>query len=168
MTPFHLQILAPERAFYDGDCVSLVVPISDGMLGIMAGRAPLTAALKDGEVIFTLPDGTRRSCAVTRGMLDISRGSFPNPPSLPKKSMRKQNGLRCRKRCWSFLKNRDERITWYHSSPLQGHSTISKSSSTMQSRKPTGNRPVSFLQADAGGAFTDISQLQAVLIINSS
>ena len=73
MTPFHLQILAPERAFYDGDCVSLVMPISDGMLGIMAGRAPLTAALKDGEVIFTLPDGTRRSCAVTRGMLDISR-----------------------------------------------------------------------------------------------
>lgn len=73
MTPFHLQILAPERAFYDGDCVSLVVPISDGMLGIMAGRAPLTAALRDGEVIFTLPDGTRRSCAVTRGMLDISR-----------------------------------------------------------------------------------------------
>ena len=158
MTPFHLQILAPERAFYDGDCVSLVVPISDGMLGIMAGRAPLTAALKDGEVIFTLPDGTRRSCAVTRGMLDISRDvarilseSAVAPEEIDEEA-----------------ENRDERITWYHSSPLQGHSTISKSSSTMQSRKPTGNRPVSFLQADAGGAFTDISQLQAVLIINSS
>ncbi len=73
MTSFHLQILSPERPFYEGPCVSLVVPISDGMLGIQAHHVPLTAALTDGEVVFTLPDGTKRSCAVTRGMLDISR-----------------------------------------------------------------------------------------------
>ena len=73
MTPFHLQILSPERPFYEGPCVSLVVPISDGMLGIQAHHTPLTAALTDGEVIYTLPDGTKHSCAVTRGMLDISR-----------------------------------------------------------------------------------------------
>ena len=69
---FHLEILSPERPFYTGECLSLVVPISDGMLGIMANHAPLTAAIMDGEVIFTLPDGTRRICAVSRGMLDIS------------------------------------------------------------------------------------------------
>ena len=72
MTPFHLEILSPERDFYTGDCISLVVPISDGMLGIMAHRAPLTAAIADGEVIFTLPDGTRRICAVADGMIDVS------------------------------------------------------------------------------------------------
>lgn len=72
MTPFHLDILSPERPFYSGDCVSIVVPISDGMLGIMAHHTPLTAAVMDGEVIFTLPDGTRRSCAVSRGILDVS------------------------------------------------------------------------------------------------
>ena len=74
MTPkcFHLEILSPERAFYSGECVSLVVPISDGMLGIMYGRAPLTAAITDGEVVFTLPDGTRRVCAVADGMVDVS------------------------------------------------------------------------------------------------
>ena len=70
--PFHLEILSPERNFYTGDCLSLVVPISDGMLGIMAGRAPLTAAVSDGEVLFTLPDGTRRVCAVADGMIDVS------------------------------------------------------------------------------------------------
>ena len=42
---FHLEILSPERTFYNGDCVSLMVPISDGMLGIMAGHTPLTAAI---------------------------------------------------------------------------------------------------------------------------
>ncbi len=72
MKAFHLDILSPERTFYSGDCVSLVVPISDGMLGIMAGRAPLTAAILDGEVVFTLPDGTRRYCAVADGMVDVS------------------------------------------------------------------------------------------------
>ncbi len=73
LTPFHLEILSPERSFYTGDCVSLVVPISDGMLGIQYGRAPLTAAIQDGEVTFTLPDGTRRVCAVSSGMVDVSR-----------------------------------------------------------------------------------------------
>lgn len=73
MKTFHLEILSPERSFYTGDCLSLVVPISDGMIGIQAGRAPLTAAIQDGEVHFTLPDGTRRVCAVSAGMVDVSR-----------------------------------------------------------------------------------------------
>ncbi|MBQ6551445.1 MAG: ATP synthase F1 subunit epsilon [Lachnospiraceae bacterium] len=72
MNTFELQILTPERPFYWGPCVSLTVPISDGMLGIMAGHEPLTAAIRDGEVHFTLPDGTVRTCAVTRGLLDVS------------------------------------------------------------------------------------------------
>lgn len=69
---FHLEILSPERNFYIGDCISLIVPISDGMLGIMAGCAPLTAAIANGEAVFTLPDGTRRVCAVGDGMVDVS------------------------------------------------------------------------------------------------
>ena len=72
MKTFQLFILTPERPFYEGPCVSLQAPISDGMLGILAGHTPLTAALMDGEVIFTLPDGTKKSCAVTRGLLDVS------------------------------------------------------------------------------------------------
>ena len=73
MNTFELQILTPERPFYEGPCVSLSVPISDGMLGIMAGHIPLTAAVMTGEASFTLPDGSRRRCAVTRGLLDVSK-----------------------------------------------------------------------------------------------
>ena len=72
MTVFHLEILSPERTFYNGDCVSLVVPISNGMFGIQAHHAPVTAAIVDGEVTFTLPDGSRRVCAVSGGMVDVS------------------------------------------------------------------------------------------------
>ena len=73
MAVFHLEILSPDRPFYQGECVSLVAPVTDGMIGIMAGHTPVTAALMDGEVAFTLPSGETRSCAVTRGMLDVSR-----------------------------------------------------------------------------------------------
>ena len=72
MNTFHLEILSPERTFYNGDCVSLIVPIGNGMFGIQAHHAPVTAAIMDGEVTFTLPDGTKRYCAVSGGMVDVS------------------------------------------------------------------------------------------------
>ena len=73
MEIFHLEILSPERPFYKGDCISLVVPVTDGMMGIMANHEPMTAAILDGELHFTLPDGESKVCVVSRGMLDISK-----------------------------------------------------------------------------------------------
>ena len=72
---FHLDLLSPERAFYSGECTSLIVPVSDGMMGIMANRSPMTAAIFDGPLSFTKPDGETVVCAVTRGMLDVSGGN---------------------------------------------------------------------------------------------
>ena len=73
MDTFRLEIISPERPFYEGDCISLVVPVTDGMMGVMAHHEPMTAAICDGEASFTLPDGTKRSCVLSRGMLDISK-----------------------------------------------------------------------------------------------
>lgn len=73
MKTFHLEILTPEKAFYMGECQSLMIPISDGMLGIMAGHAPLTAAIHNGCVSYTLPDGSKTECAVSRGMLTVDK-----------------------------------------------------------------------------------------------
>ncbi len=73
MDCFNLEILSPERPFYKGDCISLIVPISDGMMGVMANHEPMTAAILDGELTFTLPDGTTKVCVVSRGILDIDK-----------------------------------------------------------------------------------------------
>lgn len=70
---FLLSILSPDRPFYVGPCVSLILPIGDGSLGIMAHHTPLTAAVMDGEVRFTTPDGKTTLCAIGRGMVDVSR-----------------------------------------------------------------------------------------------
>lgn len=72
METFYLEILSPTRTFYSGECVSLSMPISDGMIGIMAHHTPLCAAITDGEVDFTLPSGEEVACAVTRGMVDFT------------------------------------------------------------------------------------------------
>ena len=73
MNGFRLEILTPEREFYSGECVSLVIQLEDGMLGIMAGHTPMTAAIPDGEISFSKPDGEKVICAVTGGMINVSR-----------------------------------------------------------------------------------------------
>lgn len=71
MTAFNLEILTPERIFYRGECISLIVPITDGMLGIMANREPITASLTNGEAYYTKPDGKKILFSVSGGMIDV-------------------------------------------------------------------------------------------------
>ncbi|MBR7092413.1 MAG: ATP synthase F1 subunit epsilon [Clostridia bacterium] len=74
MNTFLLEILTPEKPFFRGECVSVIVPTSDGMFGILANHAPLTAAISDGKITWTQGDGTTRICAVTRGMVSAAAG----------------------------------------------------------------------------------------------
>lgn len=71
MNSFHLEILSPERVFYRGECVSLIVPISDGMLGVMANCEPFTASLTIGEAYYTKPDGEKILFSISGGMIDV-------------------------------------------------------------------------------------------------
>ena len=71
MKSFHLEILTPERVFYKGECVYLCVPITDGMLGIMANREPITASVTFGEAHYTAPNGEKTVFSVSGGMIDV-------------------------------------------------------------------------------------------------
>ena len=71
MTSFYLEILTPERVFYKGDCISLMVPITDGILGIMANREPVTASLTGGEASFTDPSMKKTLFSISGGMIDV-------------------------------------------------------------------------------------------------
>ena len=75
MKTFQLEILTPERVFYRGECVSLIVPITDGMLGIMANREPITASLANGEAFYTKPDGERILFSLAGGMIDVENNT---------------------------------------------------------------------------------------------
>ena len=68
---FHLRVLAADRPFYEGMCVSLTVPAVDGSMGILAGHSNTIAALVPGAMSVTLPSGERRTAAVSGGLIKV-------------------------------------------------------------------------------------------------
>ncbi len=71
MNVFTLEVLAAEKPFYEGECVSLVIPLSDGQYGIQAKHNNTFAAIIPGELKITLPDGKEIIAAVSEGMVKI-------------------------------------------------------------------------------------------------
>lgn len=49
---FNLTIISPEKRFYAGSVVSLIVPATLGYLGVLADHIPLTANLGSGKIII--------------------------------------------------------------------------------------------------------------------
>lgn len=72
MMLFPLEILTPENVFFKGDCLSIVFPTTDGMIGVMANHSPLISAIGNGRITFTTGDGTSMMCAVSRGMISVN------------------------------------------------------------------------------------------------
>ena len=52
MNFFKLRILTAERAYFDGDCESLVIPTLTGQVGIQAGHSPMIASVIPGMLLY--------------------------------------------------------------------------------------------------------------------
>jgi len=51
-----LQIITPDKTLYDGKADMVVVPGTDGLIGILNDHAPLVSALSNGLVKVKLDD----------------------------------------------------------------------------------------------------------------
>lgn len=71
MNTFRLVVLAAEKPFYDGECVSLVIPTSDGQYGIQAMHCDMIAAIVPGMLKITSPDGEETVAAVSEGLIKV-------------------------------------------------------------------------------------------------
>lgn len=70
---FRLTVVTPERPYFDGDCTSLVVPGTEGYLGVLTGHAPLLTAVAPGELRITeAPGEAPRILAVSGGFFEVS------------------------------------------------------------------------------------------------
>ncbi len=69
---FRLSIVTPEKTFYEEEITSLVVPGTEGYLGILSHHAPLITALKPGMIEFRDADDKVRITAVSGGFLEVS------------------------------------------------------------------------------------------------
>lgn len=67
---FHLEIIAADRIFYQGECEHLVITAIDGLLGIMAGHEPLVTALPTGELKY-MTGGKWHYAAISGGFIEV-------------------------------------------------------------------------------------------------
>ncbi len=47
---FRLQIITPERSFFDAQVEMVVIIAPDGEIGIMAGHSPMVISMKEGAI----------------------------------------------------------------------------------------------------------------------
>ncbi|MCI8909442.1 MAG: ATP synthase F1 subunit epsilon [Oscillibacter sp.] len=71
METFQVRILAADRAFYEGPCVSLTIPASDGEMGILARHSSMIAAIQPGTLRYQVPGEPVRLAAVSPGMVKV-------------------------------------------------------------------------------------------------
>ena len=69
MDTFQVHILAADRTFYEGPCLSLTVPTSDGERGILAHHSSMMAAIVPGVLRFRPPEQEEKLLAVSPGMV---------------------------------------------------------------------------------------------------
>lgn len=71
MESFQVHILAADKNFYEGPCVSLTIPTSDGELGILAHHSSMIAAIQPGTLRYQVPGEPPRLAAVSPGMVKV-------------------------------------------------------------------------------------------------
>ena len=69
---FEIQIITPERQVYSGSATSLVLPASDGLMGVLVNHAPIIAALDLGQVTVTTEAGKVETMMVSDGFFEMS------------------------------------------------------------------------------------------------
>ncbi|MEG0179456.1 MAG: ATP synthase F1 subunit epsilon [Oscillospiraceae bacterium] len=70
MSTFHLQIVTPDGAFYNGDAQRLIVRAIDGDVCILPRHTEYLTAIGCGEARVTV-DGKVRKAACNGGMLNV-------------------------------------------------------------------------------------------------
>lgn len=70
MAQFRLEIITPEKQFYDGDCESLVIDTPNGKLGVLAHHTPMVAALAKGKIELK-SGGVWRTCFCSEGFVEV-------------------------------------------------------------------------------------------------
>ncbi len=69
---YNLTIVTPEKIFFDGEVSSLVIPGSEGYLGVLTDHAPLITAVVPGKVLVIDKDKKEISMAVSFGFFEVS------------------------------------------------------------------------------------------------
>jgi F-type H+-transporting ATPase subunit epsilon len=72
MATLRLEIVTPEKLAFEGDVDSVVIPGSEGELGVLPMHIPLMTQIKPGEVVIS-KDGKKEYLAVGEGFATVTQ-----------------------------------------------------------------------------------------------
>jgi F-type H+-transporting ATPase subunit epsilon len=72
MATLRLEIVTPEKLAFEGDVDSVVIPGSEGELGVLPQHIPLMTQIKPGEVVIS-KDGKKDYLAVGEGFATVTQ-----------------------------------------------------------------------------------------------
>lgn len=68
---FQLQIITPERVFFDGQAEMVILQATDGEIGIAAGHSPVLVSMEAGELRLHA-GGRWRTAAASEGTATVT------------------------------------------------------------------------------------------------
>jgi F-type H+-transporting ATPase subunit epsilon len=71
MATFHFDLVSPEKLAFSGDVDQVDVPGVEGDFGVLAGHAPIVAAIRPGILTIT-SGGTHQKIIVLGGLAEMS------------------------------------------------------------------------------------------------
>jgi F-type H+-transporting ATPase subunit epsilon len=71
MATFHFDLVSPEKLAFSGDVDQVDVPGIEGDFGVLAGHAPVVAAIRPGILTVTA-GGTQQKIIVLGGLAEVS------------------------------------------------------------------------------------------------
>src|SRR5206468_447457 len=71
MATFHFDLVSPEKLAFSGEVDQVDIPGMEGDFGVLAGHAPVVAAIRPGILTVTV-GGTREKIIVLGGLAEVS------------------------------------------------------------------------------------------------
>jgi F-type H+-transporting ATPase subunit epsilon len=72
MATFHFDLVSPEKLAFSGEVDQVDVPGAEGDFGVLAGHAPVVAAVRPGILTVT-KGGTKEKIIVLGGLAEVSQ-----------------------------------------------------------------------------------------------
>ena len=71
MATFHFDLVSPEKMAFSGEVDQVDVPGAEGDFGVLAGHAPVVAAIRPG-ILTVMSGGTKQKIIVLGGLAEVS------------------------------------------------------------------------------------------------
>ena len=71
MATFHFDLVSPEKMAFSGEVDQVDIPGTEGDFGVLAGHAPVVAAIRPG-ILTVISGGSKQKIIVLGGIAEVS------------------------------------------------------------------------------------------------